>query len=121
MTEALGQPLRLQLTGGQVHDVTQAAALLRELSTTYVIADRGYAAADLWAQIEAHGAIPVIPSHPRSLHTTWYDRHLYNERHVIECFFNKLKQYRRIFTRFEKLATRFLAFVHLGATLIWLR
>ena len=121
MTEALGQPLRFQLTGGQVHDVTQAPTLLAALPTTYVIADRGYASHELWTQIESTGAIPVIPAHPRSHHPIWYDRHLYKERHVIECFFNKLKQYRRIFTRFEKLAARFLAFVQLGATLIRLR
>ena len=121
MTEALGQPLRFRLTGGQVHDVTQAAALLDALPTTYVIADRGYASADLWTQIEQAGAVPVSPSHPRSLRTTWYDAHLYKERHVIECFFNKLKHYRRVFTRFDKLATRYLSFVQLAATLIWLR
>jgi len=121
VTEALGQPLRFQLTGGQVHDVTQAESLLADLRSEYVIADRGYASAELWTQIEQAGAVPVIPTHPRSLRTTWYDAHLYKERQVIECCFNKLKHYRRIFTRFEKLASRDLSFVHFAATLLWLR
>ena len=118
MTDALGQPLRFRLTGGQV---TQAAALLEALPSDYVIADRGYASAELWRQIEQAGAVPVIPTHPRSLTATWYDAHLYKERHVIECFFNKLKHYRRICTRFDKLDSRYLSFVQFAAILIWLR
>jgi transposase len=121
VTEALGQPIRFQVTGGQIHDVTQAEALLADLPSEYVIGDRGYASAALWTQIEAGGAIPVIPPHPRSHTDTWYDRHLYKARHVVECFFNKLKHYRRVFARFDKLAVRFLSFVHFAATLIWLR
>ena len=121
VTEALGQPLHFRLTGGQMHDVTQAAALLGAYAAEYVIADRGYAAAAFAAQIEQRGAIPVIPPHPRRLTPQWYDRELYKERHVIECFFNKLKHYRRIFTRFDKLAQRYLSFVQLASTLIWLR
>ena len=50
-----------------------------------------------------------------------YDRHLYRERHLVECFINKIKHYRRIFSRFEKLDTRYLGFLHFTAALIWLR
>ena len=50
-----------------------------------------------------------------------YDQHLYKERHLVECFINKIKYYRRIFSRFDKLASRFLGFVSLAASLIWLR
>ncbi len=71
--------------------------------------------------IEAHGALPVIPVSKRRKITRWYDPHLYRERHAVECFVNKLKQYRHIFSRFDKLAYRYLAFVYFVATLIWLR
>ncbi len=121
MTEALGQPLRLRLTAGQVHDVTQAEALLGEYLAEYVLGDRGYASAAFADWLEQRGIIPVIPPHPRSQTRQWYDRHIYKERHVIECFFSKLKQYRRVFTRFDKLAHRYLGFVYLVSTLIWLR
>ena len=104
-----------------MHDVTQAAALLGAYAGEYVIADRGYASAAFSEQLEQQGIIPVIPPHPRSLMPQWYDRALYKERHVIECFFNKLKHYRRVFTRFDKLAQRYLSFVHLVSTFIWLR
>jgi transposase len=114
-------PLELLLTGGPVHDVTQAETLLGAWRSAFVIGDRGYASAALAAQIEQGGAIPVIPPHPRSLTATWYDAHLYKERHAIECFFNKLKQYRRIFTRYDKLARRYLSFIHFASALIWLR
>ena len=121
MTDALGLPLRLHLTGGQRHDVTQAQSLLGTWRSEYVIADRGYASAKLWTYLEAQGAVPVIPAHPRSLTKIWYDKALYRERHVVECFFNKLKHFRRIFTRFDKLAQHYLGFVLVGAALIWLR
>ena len=50
-----------------------------------------------------------------------YDSHIYKERHLIECFFNKLKQFRRIFSRFDKLDVRYLSFIHFAAVLIWIR
>jgi transposase len=121
VTDALGQPLHFVLTGGQVHDVTQAETLLDGQAAEYVIADRGFASAALEAWLEARGILPVIPPHPRSHTPRWYDRTLYQERQAIECFFHKLKHYRRIFTRFDKLGPRYLSFVHLVSALLWLR
>ena len=122
LTDALGLPLRFILTGGQVHDVSQAETLLTGQSSEYVIGDKGYASAAVLEFIERQGAIPVIPPHPRSLSSHyWFDRHLYKERHAVECFFNKLKHYRRIFSRFDKLAARFLSFVCFASALICLR
>jgi transposase len=102
--------------------VSQAEALLSGQPSEYVIGDKGYASAAVLEFIERQGAIPVIPPHPRSLGLHyWFDRHLYKERHAVECFFNKLKHYRRIFSRFDKLATRFLSFVCFASALICLR
>lgn len=117
----MGNPLRFRLTAGQTHDVTQAPELLAGWHSEFVIADTSYDAAVLIEQIESQGAIPVIPSHKNRKHPRWYDRTLYRERHAIECFVNKLKYYRHLATRFDKLAQHYLGFVHYIATLIWLR
>ena len=66
------------------------------------------------------GMIPVIPPRSNRKEPADYDRHLYRERHLVECFINKIKHYRRIFSRFEKLDTRYLGFLHFTAALIWL-
>jgi transposase len=121
VTDALGLPLNFILTGGQRHDSSQAPALLGAQPSDFVIADKGYDFVAIRAQIEALGAIPVIPERSNRKSPLWYDRSLYKERHVIECFINKLKQYRHIFSRFDKLASRYLGFLYFVSTLIWLR
>ena len=119
--DALGNPLRYRLTGGQNHDITQAAELFDGYNSEYVIADKSYDAQDFLDLIEASGAKAVIP--PRSNRRTprEYDKHLYKERHLVECFIGKIKHYRRIFSRFEKLAIRYLGFLSFAGALIWLR
>ncbi len=119
--DALGNPLDFRLTGGQAHDVTQAVELLGEWETDFVLADKAYDAAALLEYIEVHHAVPVIPPSARRKVQRWYDAHLYRERHAVECLVNKLKQYRHIFSRFDKLARRYLAFLYFVAALIWLR
>ena len=119
--DALGLPLAFILTGGQVHDVTQASALLADVTCDFVIADKSYDADPLIALIDESGAIPVIPPRRNRTTTRFYDAWLYRERHLIECFFNKIKQFRRIFSRFEKLSSRYLGFLRFVAVLIWLR
>ena len=67
------------------------------------------------------GMTPVIPPRSNRREPADYDRHLYRERHLTECFINKMKHFRRIFSRFEKLDARYLGFLHFTAALIWLR
>jgi transposase len=125
IVDGLGNPLDFQLTGGERHDVSQAPALLlaasAERNLSYVIADRGYDAQEFLQLIDSLGAIAVIPPRKNRRSARIYDSHLYKERHLVECTINKLKYYRRIFSRFEKLASRFLGFLSLAASLIWLR
>jgi transposase len=67
---------------------------------------------------------PVIPPHQRAKGEKAerpYDKWLYRERHLVECFMNKIKHYRRVFSRYEKLASRYLGFLHFVSSLIWLR
>ena len=118
--DALGNPIRLILTGGQIADVTQGAALTVGIQTTAVTADKGYDS-DEWVEtIEATGAIANIPPRSNRKNKRPIDWHRYKARHLVECFFNRLKQFRRIATRYDKLANRFNAFLHLACAYVWL-
>ncbi len=71
--------------------------------------------------VGASGAEAVIPPHQRSKQPRAFDHWWYRERHLVECFFNKIKHFRRVFSRFDKLAHRYLGFVQFTSVLIWLR
>lgn len=101
--------------------MTQAQALLDGLDFERLIADRGYAAAHFMEYLAQRGIEGVIPPHPRAKVLREYDPWLYRERHLIECFINKIKHFRRIFSRFDKLDSSYLGFLHFVSTLIWLR
>ena len=109
--DALGNPLRLRLTAGQRHDSTQAKTLLEGFDFQRLIADRGYAAADFIDYLLERGIQAVIPPHQRAKVLREYDEWLYRERHLVECFINKIKHFRRIFSRFEKLDRSYLGFL----------
>jgi transposase len=119
-SDALGNPLRWQLTAGQVHDITQAPALIAGFEVAQVIADRAFDSNAFLALIKASGAEAVIPPLTMRRQRHSYDRHAYRERHLIECLFNRLKQFRRIATRYEKLARNFLSMLNLAAAYVWL-
>jgi transposase len=120
--DGLGNPLRFILTAGQRHDITQAQALVVELDFAHLIADKAYDAADfIRLLIEEYEAEVVIPPTKKRNEQRTYDKHLYKERHLVECFINKIKHFRRIFSRFEKLASRYLSFLSFVGALIWLR
>jgi transposase len=121
MVDGLGNPLRLRLTAGQRHDSTQAQALLEGFDFERLIADRGYAAADFIDYLLERGITAVIPPHQCAKVLREYDEWLYQERHLVECFISKIKHFRRIFSRFEKLDQSYLGFLHFVSALIWLR
>lgn len=119
--DGLGNPLRFILSAGQCHDITQAYELLEGFEFDHLIADRGYAATHFVDYLTQQGIEVVIPPHQRATILRDYDTWLYRERHLIECLINKLKHFRRIFSRFDKLDRSFLGFLHFVGTLIWLR
>jgi transposase len=109
------------LTPGQAHDLRAAPQLLTGLKCRHVVADRGYDADALLAQIREIGAKAHIPSTSQRVVHRSVDRRIYRKRNLVERFFNKLKHFRRIATRFDKLARNFLAAVSLAAARLWVR
>ncbi|MDP7620292.1 MAG: IS5 family transposase, partial [Dehalococcoidia bacterium] len=114
-----GRPLRMILTGGQRHDVPQAPALLEGMKPAYVIADKGYDSRTILDLIREKGAVAVIPPRKNRKEQREYDRELYKRRNVIERAINKLKDYRRIATRYDRKAIYYLSFLHLAAAVTW--
>ncbi len=119
--DALWNPLRLLLTAGQRHDITQAEALIEAYAFARLIADTSYDADGFRQVLADKDAEAVIPPRRNRKEPRDYDLHLYKERHVVECLINKLKQFPRIFSRFDKLAQRYLGLLSLAGALIWLR
>jgi transposase len=118
--DALGNPVHLHLTEGQVHDVTQVQTLLAGVHHANVIADKGYDANSVVDLALSQGCTAVIPSRSCRKQPREFDRHLYKERCLVENFFQRIKCNRRVAMRFEKLAANFLAMVQLAAILVWL-
>ena len=121
--DGLGNPIRLFLTSGDVHDSKVGKILLDplEIAGSTILADKAYGAYDLREYIANRGADFCIP--PKSNESDpWYvDWAHYKERALVENFFLKIKEHRRIAMRFDKLAVRYLAFVHIACFLVWLK
>ncbi|OZQ56949.1 hypothetical protein CA599_31965, partial [Paenibacillus taichungensis] len=109
VVDALGNPLRFELTGGEAHDSVQGYELLQAMKLTMkqVLADRAYDTNAIRTLLDEQQAISVIPSKKNRREIQPYDRDIYRERHLVECFFNKVKNYRRLATRYDKLACTF--------------
>jgi len=116
----LGKPVRLILTPGQASESKQAETLIAGFRADAVIADKGYDADVILSAIEATGGLAVVPPKANRLVQRDYDKALYKERNRVERFFQKIKNYRRIATRYERLAVTFSAMVHLVACVVWL-
>ena len=117
----LGCPIGFRLTGGHRGDVPQAAALVAGQRAEIVLADAAYDADHFREAVAAMKATAVIPNNPSRTAKHPFDRQLYKERQLIECCFSKLKQFRRVATRFEKTARNYLSVVTLAAIVLWLR
>jgi transposase len=120
VVDALGNPVALSLTAGQAADITQAQPLRERLTPDAVIADKGYDSDALVATLEARAITCVIPPKANRKQQRACDFALYRERNLVERFFNKIKHYRAIACRFDKLANTFLAGVMLVCVVLWL-
>jgi transposase len=117
-----GMPVRIVLSQGQSSDKTIAPTLIEGLKPDRdLVADRGYDARAIIDPVEARGGRAHIPtSRDRKVQRS-VDHFIYRQRNLIERFFNKLKHFRRVATRYDKTARNFLAAVLLAATRLWAR
>ena len=110
------------LSPGQAYDRTAAEALLEDQlpADSFLLGDKAYDAEWIRAIIEAQDAVPIIPDHSsaKTLHAS--SRDLYRLRNRVECFFNNLKQFQRIATRYEKLDANYFAMIKIATIRIWL-
>jgi transposase len=126
LVNGIGMPVELKATPGQVADITQAEALLSAhqgsaaTAATAVIADKGYDSQKLVRFIEGRGGEAVIPPRRNLKEQREFDAHLYKERNQVERFIGRIKQYRRVATRYEKTARNFLAFVQVASIMVLL-
>ena len=110
------------LTPGNVSDIKAAPVLLERAGRMrYLLADKGYDADRLRRSLRDAGAVPVIPGRRNRKRTIHYDKDRYRSRHLIENAFCRLKDFRRVATRYDKLAANFLAMIQLASMRLWLR
>ena len=121
LADALGRPVRIIVTAGQVGDITQAPALLEDQTGHAVLGDEAYDSNGLREVIAAMGAQAVIPSNRCRKVAIPHDAIVYKHRNRIERCFSQLKHFRRFATRYDRRTIHFTGFVHLAAAMIWLR
>jgi transposase len=116
----LGNPVELALTPGQEADSPWAIPLLTDLEFLTLLGDKGYDTDEIIEFLTLRGACPFIPHKSNRIVQREYDTHLYKERKLVEGLFNRIKQFRRLATRYEKNAQNFLSMLTLVVTVIWL-
>ena len=101
-------------------DIEQAAALIKDQPAKSIVADKGYDSDSFIETITTQGAQTVISPRSNRVNPRTFDRHIYKDRNLVERFFCRIKQFRRIATRYDKLANSFLSFVHIACAFVWL-
>jgi len=120
LVEGLGPLARFRLNDGEAGDSPEALPLLQHLNHGSVSADKAYDSDSIIEYLNASNIQAVIPPRCNRLEQRVFDKHLYKTRNLVERFFCRIKQFRRIATRYDKLAQRFASFVALAAAIIWL-
>lgn len=116
-----GNPLRFLLSAGQKADISFASQLVKGIRAFFVIGDKGYDSQDFVAEVKEQGMLAVIPSRKNCKIQRYYNRELYKDRNAVERFFARLKQFRRVATRYEKKAENYLAMVHIASVRVLLK
>ena len=119
--DALGNVLRLLYTGGQVHDSTKAEDLIIGLPAENVLGDKAFDTDRFRAFLAIRGTAAVIPPKANRSREIPYDRHVYKERHLVECFINKIKHFRRMATRYDKTVASYASFVAVASSIVLMR
>jgi transposase len=130
--EGYGKPVTFTLTGGQVHDSRQVSALINRgairrigrgrprLRPAKLAGDKAYSSRSIRLALRKRGITPVIPTKANERRQPGFDREAYRQRNIIERTINRLKNFRRIATRYEKRAANYLAMITIGAILLWI-
>ena len=122
LVDANGLPILLKLTAGQAHDGRSATDMLKGLGEGQILlADRGYDSDALRQRLASQGGWGNIKPMPNRVNVPSFSAYLYRFRNLVECFFNKLKHFRAVATRYEKHDANYLALVKLAAIRIWFR
>ena len=119
--DALGNPVLIVLTEGQEADVTQAEPMIRAIHADAYLADKGYDCDKVIKAAARRGAEAIIPPRRNRKVVRYYEKHTYKERVKVEWYFSRLKQYRRMATRYEKTKRNFFSFVHFASMMILMR
>ena len=120
LADARGRLIAILLTGGEAHDCPVAERLIcRVRPPKRMLGDRAYDSAELRAELHERGSTPVIPNKSNRIKPFSFNKRLYRLRWRIESAFNRLKDFRRIATRYDRLAQNYLASVCLAAALVW--
>ena len=119
--DALGMPINFVLSAGECHDSRFSEALWNKEDCDFMIADRGYDDDGFRAKLIEHHIVPIIPGKKNRLVEVEYDRYIYKERNFIERFFNRIKHFRRIATRYDKTSIMFMGGLIVVGILIWLK
>jgi transposase len=122
LVDANGLPILLKLTEGQAHDGRSAVDMLDGVGDGQILlADRGYDSDSPRHALAARGAWANVKPMPNRKNIPAFSKFLYRYRNLVERFFNKLKHFRAVATRFEKHDANYLALVKLAAAKIWMR
>ena len=95
--------------------------LIKDIKGSNILADKAFDCDEFVNQIIVQNCVPVIPLRSNRKEPREVDYYLYKERHLVECFFGKVKHFRRIFSRFDKMAQAYMGFLAFASTIIWLR
>jgi len=118
IVDGVGQPIRLLLSAGNDADITHAQSMAEEIPGSMLVADKGYDSDPFRQWLRARGIAPCIPPRSNRLKPCRYSRASYRKRHLVENFFERIKNFRRVATRYDKLANSYLSFVCLAATIV---
>ena len=130
--EGFGKPINFVLTGGERHETTVFPELVKggkvkrqgrgrpKHRSRYIVGDKAYSSREIRQQLRQSGTTAVIPKRSNEKRRGRFNRGLYRERNQVERLINRLKQYRRIATRYEKYAVNYLAMLMIGAIRLWL-
>jgi transposase len=124
VVDALGNPVKLLFTAGNVSDTSTAISLISEvvdISASIVLADKAYGSKAIRRYIESRGASYCIPPKSNAKSPWECDYVHYKERHVVECFFQKIKAFRHVATRYDKLLQNFKSFTYLACIMVLLK